>query len=289
MPACRFETPGASSAAERLAAVAAMIYLVFNEGYSAPADATAPRAALCDEAIRLARLLLRVFPSRAGDHGPDGADAAAAGPRAPRASTPTAAIVLLEDQDRACGTARAIAEGLALIDKAMRHRRPGPYQVQAAIAALHARAAHAAGHRLGADRPALRQPRAPAALAGGDAQPRRGGQQGARPGRRARDDRTAGHSRLAGYFYFHGVKGALLQQLDRRDEARAPSTGRSRSPIRRPRPRISASISIISTRRVRRTQHHLTLRRRVAPSRRVGHGRLSWPTLRYAHFVRSSG
>ena len=53
-----------------------------------------------------------------------------------------------------------IAEGLALIDKAMRHRRPGPYQVQAAIAALHARAARAGGHRLGGDRPALRRARA---------------------------------------------------------------------------------------------------------------------------------
>ena len=63
--------------------------------------------------------------------------------RAPPASTRDGKIVLLEDQDRSRWNAKLIAEGLALIDKAMRHRRPGPYQVQAAIAALHARAARA--------------------------------------------------------------------------------------------------------------------------------------------------
>jgi RNA polymerase sigma-70 factor (ECF subfamily) len=70
-----FETPGPVERAERLAAVAAMIYLLFNEGYSVGDDPA--RAHLCDEAIRLARLLLRLF--RAGDHGADGPDAAEAG------------------------------------------------------------------------------------------------------------------------------------------------------------------------------------------------------------------
>ena len=77
--------------------------------------------------------------------------------RAPARFDADGAIVLLEDQDRGLWNRDMIAEGLALIDKAMRHRRPGPYQVQAAIAALHARAATRRGHRLGADRPALRR------------------------------------------------------------------------------------------------------------------------------------
>ena len=70
--------------------------------------------------------------------------------RAPARFDADGAIVLLEDQDRGLWNRAMIAEGLALIDKAMRHRRPGPYQVQAAIAALHARAARRRGHRLGA-------------------------------------------------------------------------------------------------------------------------------------------
>ena len=132
-----FETPGAVERAERLAAVAAMIYLVFNEGYSA-ADGSA-RAPLCDEAIRLARLLLRLFQTE-----PEimGLTALMLLQHARAAARFDAAgeIVLLDDQDRALWDAKLIAEGLALIDKAMRHRRPGPYQIQAAIAALHARA-----------------------------------------------------------------------------------------------------------------------------------------------------
>ena len=136
-----FETPGAVERAERLAAVAAMIYLRVQRGLFGGRRQRRDRAPLCEEAIRLARLLLAPVPDRARDHGADGADAAAACPRARRASTPTGEIVLLEDQDRALWNREMIAEGLALMDKAMRHRRPGPYQVQAAIAALHARAA----------------------------------------------------------------------------------------------------------------------------------------------------
>ncbi len=93
--------------------------------------------------------------------------------RAPlRASMQDGAVVLLEDQDRGNWNAKMIAEGLALIDKAMRHRRPGPYQIQAAIAALHARAGKAGGYGLGADRPALRRAGGDPAVARRHAQPR---------------------------------------------------------------------------------------------------------------------
>ena len=186
-----FETPGAPERAERLGIVSAMIYLVFNEGYSARADETRTRGTLAEEGIRLVRLLLRVFPQE-----PEVMGLAALmllqQARASARFDDKGGIILLDDQDRSLWDDKRIAEGLALIDKAMRHRRPGPYQVQAAIAALHAPRRAGRGHRLGADRPALCQPRTPAAVAGGDAEPRRGGQQGARAGGGAGDDRAAG-------------------------------------------------------------------------------------------------
>lgn len=133
-----FETPGPVERSERLAAVATMIYLVFNEGYSAPSVEGA-RARLCDEAIRLARLLLRLFPAE-----PEIMGLAALmllqHSRLEARFDEDGALILLDDQDRALWNGAMIAEGLALIDKAMRHRRPGPYLIQAAIAALHARA-----------------------------------------------------------------------------------------------------------------------------------------------------
>ncbi|MCB9737432.1 MAG: RNA polymerase sigma factor [Deltaproteobacteria bacterium] len=131
-----FETPGAPERAERLAAVAAVLYLVFNEGYTARDDA---RAHLADEAIRLGRLLLRLFPSE-----PEVMGLVALmllqHSRAAARLDDAGDIVLLDDQDRARWDQALIGEGLALLDKAIRHRQRGPYQVQAAIAALHARA-----------------------------------------------------------------------------------------------------------------------------------------------------
>ncbi|HEX5959483.1 MAG TPA: RNA polymerase sigma factor, partial [Hyphomicrobiaceae bacterium] len=138
-----FEPPGAVERSERFAAVAAMIYLVFNEGYTTNVAEHAAKAPLCEEAIRLARLLLRLFPAE-----PEVMGLAALmllhHARAPARFDADGAAVLLEDQDRTLWDGRLIAEGLALVDKAIRHRRPGPYQVQAAIAALHARAARSA-------------------------------------------------------------------------------------------------------------------------------------------------
>jgi RNA polymerase sigma-70 factor (ECF subfamily) len=213
-----FETPGALERAERLAAVATMIYLVFNEGYSAQGAAAAARAPLCDEAIRLARLLLRLFP---GEPEIMGLMALLLLQHARSSSRFDAdgAIVLLEDQDRGLWNREMIAEGLALIDKAMRHKRRGPYQLQAAIAALHARAArpeetdwtqidllYAALERLQPSpvitlnrAVAVAKVRGPAAAL-------------------AMIEPLA--PRLSGYFHFFGVKGALLLQLGRAREAR---------------------------------------------------------------------
>src|SRR3954469_22712626 len=135
-----FETPGAVERSDRLMAVAAMIYLIFNEGYSAGGDTADIRMPLSEEAIRLARLLLRLFPSEPEIMGLTALLLLQHARSAARFDA-EGALILLDDQDRGLWNRTMIAEGLALIDKAMRHRRSGLYQIQAAIAALHARAA----------------------------------------------------------------------------------------------------------------------------------------------------
>lgn len=132
-----FEAPGPVERGERLAAVATMIYLVFNEGYTAGVDPA--RASLCDEAIRLARLLLRLFPTEPEMMALTALMLLQQSRLAARFDSDGEAV-LLEDQDRSLWNAKLISEGVALLDKAMRHNRPGPYQVQAAIAATHSRA-----------------------------------------------------------------------------------------------------------------------------------------------------
>ena len=134
-----------------------MIYLLFNEGYSATGDTDGTRFALCDEAIRLARLLLRLFAGEAEIIGLTALLLLQHSRSAARLDS-LGQIVLMEDQDRGLWNRTMINEGLALIDKAVRHLQPGPYQVQAAIAALHVRAARAEGDRLAARSNSCTQP-----------------------------------------------------------------------------------------------------------------------------------
>jgi RNA polymerase sigma-70 factor (ECF subfamily) len=214
-----YGAPDAVERAERLAAVAAMLYLVFNEGYSARGEEAKRREPLCDEAIRLARLLLRLFPAEPEIMGLL-ALMLLQHARADARFDAQGEIILLEDQDRAKWKRAPIAEGLALIDKAMRHRRRGPYQIQAAIAALHARA----------DRPedtdwaqidllyaALEQetPSPVVTLNRAVAVSK------VRGAEAALELIAPLAEKLSGYFYFHGVRGALLMQLSRNVEARA--------------------------------------------------------------------
>ncbi|MFL4986038.1 MAG: RNA polymerase sigma factor [Xanthobacteraceae bacterium] len=213
-----FETPGAVERSERLGAVAAMIYLLFNEGYSASGGTMHVRAPLCEEAIRLARLLLRLFPSE-----PEIMALAALlllqHARSPARLDADGAIVLLDDQDRRLWDRDMIAEGLALIDKASRHRRPGPYQVQAAIAGVHAHAARAEDtdwseiDQLYAVLEQL-QPSPVVTLNRAVAVSKVKGPAAAL----AMVETLA--APLASYFHFFGVKGALLMQLGRAQEAR---------------------------------------------------------------------
>jgi RNA polymerase sigma-70 factor, ECF subfamily len=213
-----FETPGAVERSERLGAVAAMVYLIFNEGYSATGGSAHIRASLSEEAIRLARLLLRLFPSEPEVMGLT-ALLLLQHARAAARMDADGAIVLLEDQDRALWDRGMINEALALIDKAMRHQRPGPYQVQAAIAALHARAARAeetdwAGiDRLYATLERM-QPSPVITLNRAVAVGKVRGAADALAMIEPLEDQ------LSGYFHFFGVKGALLLQLQRAEEAR---------------------------------------------------------------------
>ncbi|MGZ6565534.1 MAG: RNA polymerase sigma factor [Solirubrobacteraceae bacterium] len=214
-----FETPGAVERAERLAAVAAMVYLVFNEGYSASGGSEGARAPLCDEAIRLARLLLRLFQGEPEIMGLT-ALLLLQHARAPARFDTAGHIVLLDDQDRSRWDRPMIAEGLALIDKAMRHRRRGPYQVQAAIAALHARAARPEDTdwaQIDLLYTALEnlQPSPVVTLNRAVAVSKVRGPAAAL----AMIEPLA--PRLSGYFHFFGVKGAFLLQLGRASEARA--------------------------------------------------------------------
>jgi RNA polymerase sigma-70 factor (ECF subfamily) len=213
-----FETPGPVERSERLGVVAAMIYLLFNEGYSASGGTEHVRASLCEEAIRLARLLLRLFPSEPEIMGLT-ALLLLQHARAPARLDADGNIVLLEDQDRRLWKRELIGEGLALIEKAMRHRRPGPYQVQAAIAGVHTHAdkaedtdwseidlLYSALEQLQPS-PVVTLNRAVAvSKVRGPAAALEMIEPLAKP--------------LDGYFHFFGVKGALLMRLDRAAEAR---------------------------------------------------------------------
>ena len=212
-----FETPGAVERSERLASVAAMIYLIFNEGYSASGDTAEIRKPLCEEAIRLARLLLRLFQSEPEIMGLT-ALLLLQHARANARFDAQGALILLDDQDRSLWNKKLIAEGLALIDKAMRHRRSGPYQIQAAIAALHARAATPedtdwAQIDLLYGALEVVQPSPVVTLNRAVAVSKVRGPQA------ALDLIEPLAPKLANYFHFYGVRGAFLMQLGRNDEA----------------------------------------------------------------------
>jgi RNA polymerase sigma-70 factor, ECF subfamily len=213
-----FRVPPDHLLPERTAAVLAVLYLLFNEGYSASGGAVHVRLPLCEEAIRLARLLLRLFPAE-----PEimGLTALMLLQHA-RASARLDAednLILLEDQDRSLWDRALIDEGLVLVEKALRHRRPGPYQVQAAIAAVHVHAKRAQDtdwaeiDRLYAVLETL-QPSPIVTLNRAVAVAKIRGPAA------ALEMIEPLAERLSGYFHFFGVKGAWLLELGRTEEAR---------------------------------------------------------------------
>jgi RNA polymerase sigma-70 factor (ECF subfamily) len=137
-----YRVPPAYQLPERTGAVLAVLYLLFNEGYSATTGAELVRAGLCAEAIRLARTLAGLMPDEPEAIGLLALLLLTDARRAARLDD-AGDLVPLEEQDRTRWDADAIAEGLERLDAALRRGQPGPYQVQAAIAACHA-AAHEA-------------------------------------------------------------------------------------------------------------------------------------------------
>jgi RNA polymerase sigma-70 factor (ECF subfamily) len=213
-----FDTPGTAERRTRLAAVSTMIYLIFNEGYGSTPDTAAAREALAEEAIRLGRLLLSLFPT----------DPEVLGllalmllqhSRAPARFDAHGEIVLLDDQDRSRWNRTLVDEGRLLLERAAAYQAPGPYQLQAAIAALHARATRPEDtswkeidflyQSLEALQPSpvvtLNRAVAVWKLRGPEA---------------ALEMIDPLKSELGGYFYFHGLRGVLLKQLNRFDDAR---------------------------------------------------------------------
>jgi RNA polymerase sigma-70 factor, ECF subfamily len=138
-----FEVPRADELPERFAAVLAVVYLIFNEGYTSTDHATLIRPDLCREAIRLGRLMVELLPNEPEARGLLALmllnDA-----RRPARVSDTGELIPLEDQDRTVWHRGQIAEGTAMLDTALPLRKPGPYQIQAAVASLHANAPTAA-------------------------------------------------------------------------------------------------------------------------------------------------
>jgi RNA polymerase sigma-70 factor (ECF subfamily) len=134
-----YQVPGPGSLPERLSAVQTVLYLIFNEGYSASSGDGLIRRELCAEAIRLARTLVELMP-----HNPENLALLALmllqDSRRDARSTKDGQLVPLEEQDRALWHQDQIVEGIRLVERALGRRNVGPYQLQAAIAAIHAEA-----------------------------------------------------------------------------------------------------------------------------------------------------
>jgi RNA polymerase sigma-70 factor (ECF subfamily) len=215
-----YQVPSPQELPERLAAVLQVIYLVFNEGYSAAAGAEVTRAELTGEAIRLGRLLNELLPE------PEVIGLLAlmllqASRHAARTS-PTGELILLEHQDRSLWNKEQIAEGVALLEQALNSRRFGSYTLQAAIAAVHAEAESVAAtdwrQIVALYNQLVRvQPSAVVHLNRAVAIAMRDGPEAGL----AHIDAVLAHGELANYYLAHSARADMCRRLGRTAEARA--------------------------------------------------------------------
>jgi RNA polymerase sigma-70 factor, ECF subfamily len=216
----RYEVPSPQELQERLGAVLQVVYLVFNEGYSAAAGAEVTRAELTGEAIRLGRLLAELEPE------PEVMGLLALmllqeSRRAARTS-PTGELILLEHQDRSLWNREQITEGVGLLEKALKSRRFGPYTLQAAIAAVHAEAKSMAATDWGQivalyDQLARIQPSPVVQLNRAVAIAMRDGPEAGL----AHIDAVLEQGELANYYLAHSAQADMYRRLGRTAEARS--------------------------------------------------------------------
>ncbi len=215
-----YEVPDREILAERLQAVLSVIYLVFNEGYAAMDKPGLLRPNLCVEAIRLARLVVELMPDEPEGRGLLALMLLQDSRRDTRVGA-DGAIVPLEEQDRARWNGESIAQGLALLDAALAMRRRGAYQLQAAIAALHAKAARAEDtdwQQISVLYIGLLQEQ-PSAVVELNAAVAHAMTEGAEPGLEWIEQLEA-REELAGYYLLPAAKADLLRRLGRYAEAR---------------------------------------------------------------------
>ncbi|HZS47115.1 MAG TPA: RNA polymerase sigma factor [Blastocatellia bacterium] len=215
-----YEVPTAQELPERLGAVLQVVYLVFNEGYSAAMGSEVTRGELTGEAIRLGRLLCELQPE------PEVIGLLSLmllqeSRRAARTS-PTGELILLENQDRSLWNQEQIAEGVALVERALKSRRFGSYTLQAAIAAVHSEAKSVAEtdwRQIVAlyDRLFRIQPSAVVQLNRAVAIAERDGPEAGL----MHIDAILEHGELANYYLAHSARAEMCRRLGRTDEARA--------------------------------------------------------------------
>ena len=214
-----YRVPEADELPERLDAVLAVVYLIFNEGYAASSGAALVRAELCGEAIRLGRLIVELIPSHPGPQALLALMLLHDSRRDARVGT-DGSVVLLEDQERSRWNREYIREGLALVEASLQVRPPGPYALQAAIAGVHAQAEtaeqtdwpqiaslYALLHRVSPSPVIALNYAVAVAMADGP-----------EAGLRL-VDRLAAHGALADYHLLPAARADLLRRLGRRDEA----------------------------------------------------------------------
>jgi RNA polymerase sigma-70 factor, ECF subfamily len=226
-----YRVPGDAELPDRLRPVLAVIYLIFNEGYLASSGDDVVRGQLCAEAIRLARLLVELMPDEAEVHGLL-ALLLLTESRRPARLDEAGAIVRLADQDRVRWDHGLIAEGQAIVRACLRRNQPGPYQLQAAIAAVHSDAATAETTDWAQivalyDHLVAMTPTPVVALNRAIAVAERSGADAGLAALEGLDDA------LDGYHLFHATRGQLLERLGRGAEAAVAYTAaleRARNP-----------------------------------------------------------